>query len=55
VLDSRIKHGVRRVDAVAGVQQPDDVLIDLEEVAPVGVVGVGRRESRQSAWPYDSR
>jgi len=45
VLDCRIKHGACLVNAVAGVQQPDDVLIvfrpqlDLEEVAPVSVVG----------------
>jgi hypothetical protein len=46
VLDGRIEHGARRVDSVAGVCQALDALIvfrpllDLEEVALVGVVGV---------------
>jgi hypothetical protein len=54
VLDGRSKHGACLVNAVAGVQQPLDVLIvfrpllDLEEVALVGVVGVGGRFRRKA-------
>jgi hypothetical protein len=56
VPDSLIKHGARRVDTVAGVQQALDALIvfrpqfDFVEVPLVRVVPIGRRLCREVAW-----